>query len=100
MEAGVSHSPSRWKKKSETEEPTRRPIRQPRSGDLLRHLSRCANRIVSEREIFVGSLTGANVATRDVFRFPLQDHAASVIVFHNHPRGDPSPSAHDLAFTP
>jgi DNA repair protein RadC len=56
-------------------------------------------RIVSEREIFVGSLTSANAAPRDVFRFALQDHAASVIVFHNHPSGDPSPSPQDLAFT-
>jgi DNA repair protein RadC len=57
------------------------------------------NRIVSEREIFVGSLSGATVAARDVFRLALQDHAASVIVFHNHPSGDPSPSPQDLAFT-
>ena len=57
------------------------------------------NRIISEREIFVGSLSSANAAPRDVFRFALHDHAASVIVFHNHPSGDPSPSPQDLAFT-
>ena len=56
-------------------------------------------RIVSEREIFVGSLSGANVAARDVFRLALQDHASSVIVFHNHPSGDPTPSPQDLTFT-
>ena len=55
--------------------------------------------VVSEREIFVGSLSSANVSPRDVFRLALQDHAASVIVFHNHPSGDPSPSPQDLAFT-
>lgn len=57
------------------------------------------NRIVSEREIYVGTLTSATVSPRDVFRFALNDHAASVIVFHNHPSGDPSPSPQDLAFT-
>jgi len=57
------------------------------------------NRIVSEREIFVGSLSSANVASRDVFRHALHDHAASVIVFHNHPSGDPTPSPQDMAFT-
>jgi len=57
------------------------------------------NRIISEREIFVGSLSSANAAPRDVFRFALHDHAASVIVFHNHPSGDPSPSPQDMAFT-
>jgi len=57
------------------------------------------NRIVSEREIFVGTLSSASVSPRDVFRHALHDHAASVIVFHNHPSGDPSPSPQDLAFT-
>jgi len=56
-------------------------------------------RVVSEREIFVGSLSSSTAAPRDVFRYALQDHAASVIVFHNHPSGDPSPSPQDLAFT-
>jgi DNA repair protein RadC len=57
------------------------------------------HRVVSEREIFVGSLKSATVSPRDVFRFALSDHAASVILFHNHPSGDPSPSPQDLAFT-
>jgi DNA repair protein RadC len=57
------------------------------------------NRIISEREIFVGTLKSATVSPRDVFRHALTDHAASVILFHNHPSGDPSPSPQDLAFT-
>lgn len=57
------------------------------------------HRIVREREIFVGTLNSAIVSTRDVLRFALDDHAAAVIVFHNHPSGDPSPSAEDLLFT-
>jgi DNA repair protein RadC len=57
------------------------------------------NRIISEREIYVGTLTSSTVSPRDVFRFALNDNAASVIVFHNHPSGDPSPSPEDLGFT-
>lgn len=57
------------------------------------------HRVLTEREIFVGTLNSATVAPRDVFRFALADHAAAVILFHNHPSGDPSPSAQDLSFS-
>lgn len=57
------------------------------------------HRILTEREIFIGTLNKATVSPRDVFRFALADHAAAVILFHNHPSGDPSPSPLDLAFT-
>ncbi|MGA8809517.1 MAG: DNA repair protein RadC [Thermoanaerobaculia bacterium] len=57
------------------------------------------NRVLREREIYIGTLNSATVSTRDVLRFALDDHAASLIVFHNHPSGDPAPSAEDLLFT-
>ncbi|HEV2722089.1 MAG TPA: DNA repair protein RadC [Thermoanaerobaculia bacterium] len=57
------------------------------------------HRILTEREIFVGTLKSASVSPRDVFRFALTDHAAAVVLFHNHPSGDASPSPQDLAFT-
>ncbi|HXI12030.1 MAG TPA: DNA repair protein RadC [Thermoanaerobaculia bacterium] len=57
------------------------------------------NRIIREREIYIGTLNSATVSTRDVLRHALDEHAASVIVFHNHPSGDPAPSAEDLMFT-
>jgi DNA repair protein RadC len=57
------------------------------------------NRILREREIYIGTLTTASVSTRDVFRYALEDAAASIIVFHNHPSGDPAPSAEDVIFT-
>lgn len=57
------------------------------------------NRIVSEREIYVGTLSSATVSPRDVFRYAFNDNAAAVVIFHNHPSGDPSPSPQDLVFT-
>lgn len=57
------------------------------------------NRIIREREIYVGTLNFATVSTRDVLRFALEDHASSLIVYHNHPSGDPEPSAEDILFT-
>jgi DNA repair protein RadC len=41
----------------------------------------------------------ALVSTRDVIRYALEANAVGVVLFHNHPSGDPSPSAEDLTFT-
>jgi DNA repair protein RadC len=57
------------------------------------------HRVIRDREIYVGTVNSAVVSTRDVLRHALDDHAAAVIVFHNHPSGDPEPSPEDLAFT-
>ncbi len=57
------------------------------------------NRVLREREIYVGTLNSTTVSTRDVIRHALEENAASVIIFHNHPSGDPAPSAEDLLFT-
>jgi DNA repair protein RadC len=57
------------------------------------------NRIIREREVYVGTLNMTTVSTRDILRIALQENAAAVIVFHNHPSGDPAPSAEDLLFT-
>lgn len=57
------------------------------------------NRVLAEREVYIGTLNSASVSTRDVLRLALEENAAAVIIFHNHPSGDPSPSAEDLMFT-
>lgn len=56
-------------------------------------------RILRQREIYIGTISHAAVSTRDVIRFALQDNATAVVLYHNHPSGDPSPSAEDLMFT-
>ena len=40
-----------------------------------------------------------NLVSRDVFREAVAARAAAVILFHNHPSGDPSPSRDDVAVT-
>lgn len=57
------------------------------------------HRIMRQREIYVGTMNHAFVSTRDIIRHALADNAAAVVLYHNHPSGDPSPSAEDLAFT-
>jgi DNA repair protein RadC len=56
-------------------------------------------RILRQREIFVGTINHAAVSTRDVVRYALQENACAIVMYHNHPSGDPSPSAEDLMFT-
>lgn len=46
-----------------------------------------------------GSLTGAPVHPRDLFRLAAAYQAVSLILFHNHPSGDPEPSAADRQLT-
>jgi DNA repair protein RadC len=57
------------------------------------------HRILRQREIYVGTMNHAFVSTRDILRHALADNAAAVVLYHNHPSGDPAPSAEDLAFT-
>lgn len=57
------------------------------------------NRSIREQEIYVGTVNSTTVSTRDVFRLALDYHAATIVLFHNHPSGDPSPSAEDLLYT-
>jgi DNA repair protein RadC len=56
-------------------------------------------RLLGIRLLSVGSLTSVSAHPRDVFREALLAGAAAVIVFHNHPSGDPAPSRDDVALT-
>ena len=55
------------------------------------------NHILSMPIISIGSLTASVVHPREVFKAAIQQTAASMILVHNHPSGDPTPSAEDVA---
>jgi DNA repair protein RadC len=57
------------------------------------------NHVIAKEEISIGSLSASIVHPREIFNLPLRKSAASVILFHNHPSGDPSPSQEDLEVT-
>ncbi len=57
------------------------------------------NKVVHQEIISIGTLSSANVKPRDIFTPALEYAASSIIVAHNHPSGDPSPSPSDIAFT-
>lgn len=57
------------------------------------------HRTLAFEELFRGTLDGAEVHPREVVRRALAHNAAAVIVGHNHPSGNPEPSAADRAVT-
>jgi DNA repair protein RadC len=57
------------------------------------------NHVIAKEEVSVGSLNASIVHPREIFNTPLRKSAASVILVHNHPSGDPSPSQEDLEVT-
>jgi DNA repair protein RadC len=57
------------------------------------------NRLKRLQVISRGSLNGSLVHPREVFREAVALQAAGLVLFHNHPSGDPSPSQEDLSLT-
>lgn len=57
------------------------------------------HRALAFEELFSGTLDSAQVHPRELVRRALAHNAAAVIVGHNHPSGDPEPSAADRALT-
>ena len=57
------------------------------------------NRLIRHCRISLGSLDTALVHPRDVFRPAIAEGAISIILVHNHPSGDPTPSKQDLLLT-
>ena len=57
------------------------------------------HRIIGLHTVSVGCLTSAVVAPREVFKPAILAGAAALLLTHNHPSGDPDPSAEDVALT-
>jgi DNA repair protein RadC len=57
------------------------------------------NRIIGVFEISHGNANSSIVGVREIFQKALLANAVSIIVMHNHPSGDPSPSREDIEVT-
>ena len=57
------------------------------------------NRVIHDHVVSKGTLTGSAAHPREVFQEAIRQAAASIILMHNHPSGDPSPSPEDRAVT-
>jgi DNA repair protein RadC len=57
------------------------------------------HRVIRHQTLYQGSVNSAQVRVGEVFRDAVQLNATAIILAHNHPSGDPSPSAADIELT-
>jgi len=57
------------------------------------------NRLLASRQITKGLVDQSCVHAREVFRAAIRENCSKLILCHNHPSGDPSPSNHDITCT-
>lgn len=57
------------------------------------------NNVIAVDEVYKGSLNTAVVRIGEIFRAAIRKNACSVILVHNHPSGDPTPSPEDISVT-
>jgi DNA repair protein RadC len=57
------------------------------------------NSVIDVDAVYKGSLNSSQVRVGELFRTAIRRNAAAIIVVHNHPSGDPTPSPDDVAIT-
>ncbi|MBN4054912.1 JAB domain-containing protein, partial [Acidimicrobium ferrooxidans] len=57
------------------------------------------NRVFRIEQVARGGLTGIGISPRDILQPAVREGAAGIILVHNHPSGDPSPSSADHKLT-
>ena len=57
------------------------------------------NIVIGSKDVFKGSLNNSIVHPREIFKPAINKSSASIIVCHNHPSGDPTPSREDINIT-
>lgn len=57
------------------------------------------NRVLKIDKLYQGSLNSSMVRIGELFKIAIQSNAASIIIVHNHPSGEPTPSSEDIHLT-
>ena len=57
------------------------------------------NRVVHVETVYRGSVNSSQVRVAEIFKTAIRRNASNLIVIHNHPSGDPTPSPDDIAIT-
>lgn len=74
-------------------------LRHARQEEMKLLLLNTKSRLLGETDISKGTVNAAVISPRELFVEALQKNAVSIILLHNHPSGDPSPSKADILLT-
>jgi len=74
-------------------------VREARQESFYTLLLDSKNRVIREVHISQGSLNASIVHPREVFAPAVRESAAAILLVHNHPSGDPTPSREDIEIT-
>lgn len=74
-------------------------LRKEKRENFLVLLLNARHEVLCVETVSVGSLNASIVHPREVFRSAVIQSAASIVLIHNHPSGDPEPSEEDLSIT-
>lgn len=76
------------------------PITKDSTQEVLYSLTLNArNRLIEMNLISIGTVNACNLHAREIFRKAIIDNASRIVLVHNHPSGDPTPSPQDVEFT-
>lgn len=74
-------------------------LRHKTKENLLLAMFDAKSHLLGEETISVGTVTNSLVSPREIFIIAMEYRAAHIVLLHNHPSGDPTPSEADLAVT-
>jgi len=57
------------------------------------------NKLIDKHMITLGIIDGSLIHAREAFRVAILDNSHNIVLVHNHPGGDPNPSAEDIQIT-
>ena len=57
------------------------------------------NQLICKKQLYKGTINHSSARMAEIMEIPIRAKAAAIILVHNHPSGDPKPSAEDIRFT-
>lgn len=57
------------------------------------------NHVLGTRRVYIGNINSSQIRPAEAFRDAIRENASSIVIAHNHPSGDPTPSGDDVRVT-